>query len=61
MIPKFLEGHRSIAITIQNIEVATNPGDASGFASVQTMVPVPVGLTEMVPEARPARSPPLGT
>ena len=52
MVPQLLERHGSIPITIQSIEVATDPGDALGFLSIQSTVPVKVGLAEMVLEAR---------
>ena len=61
MIPQLLQGHGSITITIQGFEVATDPGDTSGFASIQATVAITVGLAEMVLEAWPTGGSPLGT
>ena len=54
MIPQLLKRHGSIPITIQSIEVATDPGDALGLLSIQATVPVEICLAEMVLEARAA-------
>ena len=51
MVPHLLQRHGSIPIAIQNIEVATDPGDALGFLSIQAKIPVAVGLAEMVLQA----------
>ena len=61
MIPQLLQRHGSVTITIQGFEIATDPGDASGFASIQTSVAITVGLAETVLEAWAAGRGPLGT
>ena len=47
MVSELLQGHASILITIQSVEVATDPGNALGFLTIQAMVLVAVGLAEM--------------
>ena len=51
MVPQLLKRHGSILITIQNIEVATDPWDPLGFLWIQAKIPVAVGLAEMVLQA----------
>jgi hypothetical protein len=52
MVPQLLQRHGSIAITIQGLEVATDPGDALGFLAIQATVLVTVGFLEMTLQAR---------
>ena len=52
MVPQLLQGHGSISITIQDLEVATDPGNALGFLSIQATVPITVGFLEMALQAR---------
>ena len=61
MVPQLLEGHGSISINIQRIEIATDPRDAFGFLSIQAPIEVAVGLAEMVLETWPTGGSPLGT
>ena len=51
MVPQLLKRHGSIPITIQNIEVATDPGDSVGFLWIQAKIPVAVSLEKMVLQA----------
>ena len=51
MVPQLLQRHGSIPITIQSVEVATDPGNALGFLTIQAMVLVAVGLAEMALQA----------
>ena len=46
MVPQLLQGHGSIPITIQSVEIAANPGNALGFLTIQEIVLVAVGLVE---------------
>ena len=51
MVPQLLQGHAAIPITIQGVEVATDPGNALGFLTIQTMVLVAIGLAEVALQA----------
>ena len=51
MVPQLLQRHGSIPITIQSVEVATDPRNALCFLSIQAAVPVAVRLPEMVLQA----------
>ena len=55
MVPHLPQGHGSISITIQDLEIATDPGDALRFLSIQATVPITVGFLEMPLQARAAR------